>query len=263
MSLSDELLKLAQLLDAGLLTKEEFEAQKQKLLSGEFTQEPVVAEPVNVSQAPNPAPAPRGEEETFFETDIAIIGDPSGSGNWSGAGLIDGSIDELLDDEMALEMGIEPLIQTAKVRITNRRAILGGKTYSLQNIAAVEITNNDREISQRNFESEQAIAAHNSEVKTRKAVGMVLGLASIGVGGYIVADDSDATAALGCCIGVGLALMGWGFSGNELVHVDQRPWYTIRLSAAGTNQDVIMTYDKDKAEKIRDALNEAIVNLSM
>ena len=57
-SFTDELVKLKELLDQGILTQEEFDAQKQRLLSSQIQQQPQQAPPPPQYYQTVPQPAP-------------------------------------------------------------------------------------------------------------------------------------------------------------------------------------------------------------
>lgn len=174
---------------------------------------------VAVSEAPSPA---RKSEELYYESEVELINDGGMAG----------------------------------VRITSRRAILGDKTYSLQNIAAVELFSNSAEIDAYN---EQA-KTENADSGSKKPISIAVAI-GLFIFGLYVSIDGDNLTGMVCCVPVCIGIIIAGFDTSQKALL--QPFYTVRIDAAGTATDTIQTLDKEKAQKVVDALNDAIVNLRM
>ena len=123
----------------------------------------------------------------------------------------------------------------ATVKITSHRAILGEKTYSLQNIAAVEAFSNVAEV-------DAAYRAALKDWEAQKAVAnqpKIQGILLIGLGlvmFVMMAADGEAGAGLmggGCCVLVGLASMAKAVVPPEPVRGNVI--WSVRLQASGTS----------------------------
>ena len=96
----------------------------------------------------------------------------------------------------------------ATVKITSHRAILGEKTYSLQNIAAVEAFSNKAEVESR---YEDAMAAWNAQVAQSNGpkVGGIIMIA-FGILAFIANAEDNMEGGVMCagiCIFLGIAAM--------------------------------------------------------
>ena len=143
----------------------------------------------------------------------------------------------------------------AAVKITSHRAILGEKTYSLQNIAAVEAFN-DRAIVEQFYHQEHAKWRSNTAARDMR----ILGVIAIVIGLAVIVGDTKATGgSLMCCIGPGLLLIFTAKSPPE-PQLGTAVW-SVRIQSSGTSNDVIQSLDESEIRTVVDALNKAITNL--
>ncbi len=176
----------------------------------------------SASEPGRSSPAPR-EEQTYLETEVAII---------------NGSV--------------------ATVKITSRRAVLGDKTYSLQNIAAVEVWSNAAEMEGRHQLAMQAWKLKNGTAQ--RVVNYAFAVVCFGTSIWALTDNNGGAA--GCC---GLVGLGAIIAARKTPPPPQKPpsLWSVRIQASGTSNDVIQSTNKEKIEEIVKALNEAIINLNM
>jgi hypothetical protein len=162
----------------------------------------------------------------------------------------------------------------AKVTITSRRAIIGSKTYALQNISAVSLGSNAEELDREHAEAMKSWQKANSP--NAKAGLYLFAFISFGYALYQMAtrdplnvsildsgqviNNSDAGAGVCGILGIVFIVMA---NQRAVQPVREPTSWAARISAAGSEQDVVRSHDQAKVVEIVKALNEAIVNLSM
>jgi hypothetical protein len=153
--------------------------------------------------------------------------------------------------------------EVASVKITSRRAILGDKTYALQNIAAVEAYSNVAEVENLN---RNALAAWEEQNGILPTVGGLTGAAFLAFMGFIMNmgdEKGDASVVSGfCCFGPA-AFCVWLAFRKTARPTPREPHWAVRIQASGTANDVVASFNKADIEEIVAALNQAIVNLIM
>jgi hypothetical protein len=155
--------------------------------------------------------------------------------------------------------------EVASVKITSRRAILGDKTYALQNIAAVEAYSNVAEVENLN---RNALAAWEE----KNGIGMTVGGLSIAAGSAIIgllmaitpdAQGGHSGAPVSVCCFAPAAFFVWSAFKKTDRPAPLQPHWAVRIQASGTANDVVASFNKADIEEIVAALNQAIVNLIM
>jgi hypothetical protein len=153
---------------------------------------------------------------------------------------------DYLDAEVSLVKG------NGRVRITNRRAILGDKTYALQNISAVEVRSNEEEVE---AEYRAALARHENGKGGGVAMVLLLGVVSLAT--------FNISARLG-----GFCLLFVIVGAFIVFAIQEKPtkgtivWH-VRIDASGSPTDLLTSVNRETVEQVAKALNDAIVNLRM
>jgi len=156
--------------------------------------------------------------------------------------------------------------QIAKIKITSRRAVLGDKTYALQNIAAVEMHTNEVEIEKAHARAmeiwERALLPENR--RGHKRTMLILGAICAVLAVICLFGPSDEKkGAFVSCLGL-MALVFFAAMNPSTKQPERgKIFWAVRIQASGTPNDVLTSYDKAKVEEVVDALNDAIVNLNM
>jgi len=140
------------------------------------------------------------------------------------------------------------------VRITSHRAILGSKSYVIDNIAAVEAYSNQDQVDLIN----EGIEAKNSKTRSRKVWLTFMAGFLMFVGLLMMIDEGEVAGALMCCgtPAIGLIIKA---KGMELLPLQSAHW-CVRITAAGTVVDTLCSLQASSVEEVLHALNDAIAH---
>jgi len=151
----------------------------------------------------------------------------------------------------------------AKIQITDRRAVLGEKTYSLQNIAAVETFSNRSEIDEKNSVAEKAYEEQLASYKDDSSkTGPIVGaLIFFGIGLFMAIENGEWVFPGVCCFLPGTMVLGSAFQKKKPPSPPAKlePWWSVRIDASGTSTDVIQSLNEAEIRKVVEALNDAII----
>ena len=144
-----------------------------------------------------------------------------------------------------------------KLVVTSRRAIIGEKTYALQNITSVEIGDDAEEIAEKN----KAIEKDNKPWDYTDL--MVTLLTWFWAILLVIPLEDPSEVGTFHYVGAGflflVGLSAFSKTTKPLLPIT----YTIRVSAAGTVDNVLISTDHELVTEIVDALNTSIINLNM
>lgn len=128
------------------------------------------------------------------------------------------------------DAGETTILEEGDVIITNRRAVIGPKTYAMSDVTSVGMT--------------KAGSAAGCVIAALMSGGLLLGLFSF------VSDIYNSQYCLTGFICLGSAMV---------VAFNTPPNYIIQISSMSGRADILQSMDKDYLERIIDAINDAIV----
>ena len=154
----------------------------------------------------------------------------------------------------------------ADVKITSHRAILGEKTYSLQNIAAVEAFSNEEEVEKRYQAALNAWRRQKSSSGSKIFGSILIALGFLSIFGNMI--DGNVETLINGIIGAGICCF---LPGGILVTRNVTPAepikgnivWSVRIQASGTSSDVIQSINEQTIREIVNALNDSIMNLNV
>lgn len=164
-------------------------------------------------------------------------------------------------EEMVVGSDRHEFFGIRNVKITSHRAIVGDKTYSLKNMAAVSITNDCLEVDAINDQIDAQYKSSRTSSGCGRIVVVGLGLLML-IGGFAGMADNDIELALtGLVMGVGFLVLAAVIKATPGEHLDYS--YAVQIDSGGTSSSVLWSTSKPKVDKIVKALNDAIVNMSV
>lgn len=130
------------------------------------------------------------------------------------------------------------------IRVTNARAVLGGKTYAMANITSVTM----------------------GKIPANRTAGIVIALAGLVIASCagcpavfaLSSSGSDTTVFWVASVGVGLLGL-LALAAGIAVAAGAQPSYVVRLGSASGETNALVSRDQEYIQKIVSALNEAII----
>jgi hypothetical protein len=265
MSINSEIKELFELMQAGALTEQEFQAQKTFLLSREKSSIKTEQTPENRETIPNDKTPALSDEQSASKSSLKLIGLVCPHCSSFDIGQITGKEDYLCahctgksfkpvqskvpnpnpDEKVFFQKGLlHTAVGPALVRITSHRAILGDKTYALANIAAVQLYSNEEETK-----------AANDSINS--------GNTAKGISAFILLMVAVAMVNITKSFWGLIFIVAAGLMVGKIKKADADVTYAVRVMAAGSPTDTIVTKNKDTSAEIVQALNDAIVNLNV
>jgi len=130
------------------------------------------------------------------------------------------------------------------IRITNARAVLGGKSYAMANITSVAMWKRP---------------ANRTPGVVIAIVGLLITLCACCPASFTL-GSSDSDAAASGLLFVGVGLLGLlGLVAGIVIAAIAKPSYVVRLGSASGETDALVSKDQEYIQKIVNAVNEAII----
>lgn len=145
------------------------------------------------------------------------------------------------EQEDGMEENSEVIIlNQGDIRITNKRAVLGAKTYAMANITSVSMTYED---------------------KKGGLIPFIFVVVGLMVGGCVLLFSFSASGLLFWTIFLIGALITFLMVGlGVLIYLSSKPTYFVRVGSASGEANVLHSSDKAQITKIVQAINKAIVS---
>ena len=163
------------------------------------------------------------------------------------------------DERIYIDRHVHLNGKETRIVVTSRRAIIGEKTYVLQNITSVEVGDDAEEVAEKNKEIEEKNKSEGWGGRFFFSLWLWFLAAMV-----VLPTETSPEVGIWHYLGAGVFfLLGLaGFSKAEKTPLFM-PTYSIRVSAAGTVDNVLSSTDQDLVTEIVEALNTSIVNLNM
>ncbi len=127
------------------------------------------------------------------------------------------------------------ILEDETVKVTNARAVIGGKTYAVANITSVQVKQDEIKL--------------EASAVTLLIVGLVVVMGGAALG------NVDSMPALVAVI-LGLVICGFGIAAAR----KQLPFFSLTLTTSGAEVQVFRTQDAEYMGRVTKALNDAIVS---